>query len=131
MLKPFKTIRKQQGWTFWTLTSVMAVVLLFSYIGLQLVPVYLANDSIRNAMAQSIEGPDPSKINRTLIVRKMKDQLYLDGNHKILKYSTDLKVRRSRSELIVETHYIREVPLFFNVSLLVKFDNVETRSFKG
>lgn len=131
MRKSFETIDGQRGWTFWSLTSVMAVVLLFSYIGLQLVPVYMANNNIKNAMARSIDGPDVNKINRSLIIRKMKDQLYLDGNHKILKYTTDLKVKRSRSELIVETHYIREVPLFFNVSLLVKFDNVATRSFKS
>lgn len=131
MNKPHKIIGSQQGWTFWTMMLVMAVVMLFAYIGLQLVPVYMANDSIRNAMVVSMERGNPVEINRTVIIRRMKDQLYLDGNHDILNYKTDLKVKRSRTELIVETNYVREIPLFFNISILAKFDNVESRSLKG
>lgn len=131
MNKPYRIIGTQQGWTFWSMVFVMSIVLFFSYVGLQLVPIYLANDSIKTAMMRSIEDKDPSTISRTIIIRKMSAQLYLDGNHNILNYKTDVKVKRSRSELIVETHYVREVPLFFNLTLRAKFDNVESRNLKG
>ena len=121
-------IKTQQGWTFWSLLFVMSVILFFSYVGMQLVPVYAANDNVKNAMVRSLEDSDLRKINRSQIIRKMDAQLYLDGSHKLLNYKTDLKVKRSRRQFILETQYEREIPLFYNLFVLVKFDNVETRN---
>jgi len=105
----------------------MSVILFFAYVGMQLVPVFAANENVRNAMVRSLDDADLSKVNRAYIIRKMDAQLYLDGSHKLLNYKTDLKVRRSRKQFVVETHYQREIPLFFNLYLVAKFDNVEER----
>ena len=121
---PQRNIQRQQGWTFWTLLFTLSVLMFFAYIGMQLVPVYSANENIKNAMERSVEDVDLSKVNRSVIVRKLNDQLYLDGSHKLLDYKTDLVVRRTRQIFTVETHYQREIPLFFNIYMLVKFDNV-------
>ncbi|MFT5573298.1 MAG: hypothetical protein ACI9FR_002232, partial [Cryomorphaceae bacterium] len=37
------------------------------------------------------------------------------------------KVLRSTKQFVVETHYNREIPLFYNLSLKAKFDNVVER----
>ena len=124
----FKKISGQQGWTFWSLLFVMLIVLFFSYVGMKLVPIYTANSNVQNAMRGALEGVDLRKMNRTQVQRKIDAQLYLDGSHRVLNYSEDLKVKRTRKAFIVETHYTREIPLFFNLSLVAKFDNVEERS---
>ena len=110
---------------------VMGVILFFSYIGMQLLPVYSANNNVINAMRRSMEEVELIKVDRAEIIRKMDAQLYLDGSHDMLNFITDLKVRRSRKKLIVETHYRREIPLFFNLSLVASFDNVEEKTLSG
>ncbi len=126
----FSNIKHQDGWTFWSLMFVMSVILFFAYVGMQLVPIYAANENVKNAMMRSIEDEKLSKLNRAVIIRKMNAQLYLDGSHKLLNYKTDLKVKRSRKLFIIETHYRREIPLFFNLSLMATFDNIEERSLR-
>ena len=126
----FKIIKQQDGWTFWSLMFVMSVIMFFTYIGMQLVPIFAANENVKNAMTRSLDGEKLLKLNRVTIIRKMQAQLYLDGSHKLLNYKTDLKVKRSRKLFIIETHYRREIPLFFNLSLMARFDNVEERNLR-
>lgn len=121
---PQRNIQRQQGWTFWSLLFTLSVLMFFAYIGMQLVPVYSANENIKNAMERSVEDVDLTKVNRTTIVRNLNAQLYLDGSHNLLDYKTDLEVRRTKEIFSVETHYQREIPLFYNIHMLVKFDNV-------
>ena len=127
----FKNTRRQAGWTFWSMLFVMGVILFFTYIGMQLVPVYIANSNVVNAMRRSMEEVDLTKVTRAQIIRKINAQLYLDCSHELLNYKTDLKVRRSRKSVTVETHYRREIPLFYNLSLVASFDNVEEKSLSG
>lgn len=118
---------RQGGWTFWSLLFVMAVILFFSYVGMQLVPVYAVNENVKNAMRISIQNSDLRRVTRNELIRKMDAQLYLDGSHQVLNYRTDIKVKRSQSKFIMETNYRREIPLFLNLSLVASFSNVEER----
>jgi len=120
-----QNIKRQQGWTFWSLLFVLSLVLFFGYVGMQLVPVYSANDNVKNAMKRSLDDPNLVNATRSTIIRKIGAQLYLDGSHKLLNYKTDLNVRRSKKKFIIEINYEREVPLFYNLYILVKFNNVE------
>ena len=129
--RDMKQIKQQQGWTFWSLLFVLSVVVFFAYVGMQMVPVYASNENVRNAMQLSLKDIDLTKATRSQIVRKIDAQLYLDGSHKLLDYKTDLKVRRSRKEFVLETVYQREIPLFYNVHLLLKFDNVEKKALSA
>lgn len=130
-IKPLRNITKQQGWTFWGLLFVSSVVLFFAYIGMQLVPVYSGNQNVKNAMERSIQDQDLRRINRNKIVKAMKAQLYLDGTSKLLDYKTDLTISRSPREFVLETNYERELPLFFNLSLVASFDNRIERELSG
>ena len=122
-----RNIKEQQGWTIWSMLFVMGVIMFFSYIGMQLVPVYAANENVKNAIKRSLDEAELNKISRAYIIRKLHAQLYLDGSHKLLNYKTDLKVRRSKKEVFVEVRYRREVPLFYNLSLMASFENIEQR----
>ena len=123
----FSNIKNQAGWTFWSIFFVLSVILFFAYVGMQLVPVYTTNSGVINAMERSLDNQDLAKMTRRTVIRKVDSQLFLDENHLLLNYKTDLKVRRSRREFIVETHYKREIPLFFNLSLVASFDNIVKR----
>jgi len=114
-------IKRQQGWTMWSLLFVLGVLMLFAYVGMQLVPVYGANGNIVNAMERSVDNKDLRKITRAEIIRSMNSQLYLDGTHELLDYKNDLKVSRNRNKFIVQVSYERKVPLFFNISVAADF----------
>ena len=94
----------------------------FAYVGMQLVPVYSANESIRKAMSNSVQDVDLRTITRSKVIRKIDDQLYLDGNHGLLDYKTDIKMSRNRNAFTLIADYAREIPLFFNLSVKAKFD---------
>lgn len=113
---------KQQGWTFWSLAFVLGVIVFFAFIGMQLVPVFSANENVRNAMARSLEDANLRTITRGKVLRKISDQLYLDGSHELLDYKKDIKMSRSRDSFTLIADYAREIPLFFNLSLKAKFD---------
>lgn len=114
-------IKRQQGWTLWSLLFVLGVLLFIAYVGMQLVPVYGANSNIVNAMERSIDQQDLRKITRAEVIRKINSQLYLDGTHQLLDYKNDLKVSRNRNQFILQVTYERKVPLFFNISVAADF----------
>ncbi|HAU68258.1 MAG TPA: hypothetical protein DCW52_07660 [Gammaproteobacteria bacterium] len=128
---PFKSTRNQAGWTFWSLLFISALGVFTAYIVMQMVPVYAMNANIKNAMELSVEEMDLRRVTRAQIVRGMQQQLYLDSSHKVLDYKKDLKIQRSRDQLIIETKYQSEVPIFNNISLLFKFDNRVERDLPG
>jgi hypothetical protein len=129
--KPLTNIKRQGGWTFWSLTFTLGVLAFFSYVGMQLVPIYTANGNIENAMERSIEGVNLRSVGRAEIIKKMDKQLYLDGSHKLLNYKEDLVIKRSRSVFTLQVSYERRVPIVGNVSILAEFSPVVECSFTG
>lgn len=125
--KGFKKINREQGWTFWSLITTLAVAGFFAYAIMRLVPVYSTNQNIKNAMEVALEDEDLRTMTRSKVLRKLQGQLYLDESHRVLNYKKDLFVKRSRKKFIVETKYSREVPLVFNLSLKADFHNVIER----
>lgn len=120
-MRNYKTINKQGGWTFWGLAFTLSVLGFFSYIGMQLVPLHMNNNNIVNAMTQSVDDQDLRRITRGEIVKKINRQLYLDESHRGLDLKKTLKVSRSRSQFIVEMIYDREIPIFLDHFVVVKF----------
>ena len=117
-----QNFRKQQGWTFWSLAFTLSVIVFFAFVGMQLVPVYSANENIRNAMKRSVDDVDLRTITRRKVIRKIDDQLYLDGTSGLLDYKNDIKMSRNRNSFTLIADYAREIPLFFNLSIKAKFD---------
>jgi len=128
---PFSIISRQGGWTFWSLTFTLSVISFFSYIGMQLVPIYSSNANIENAMERSVEGANLKTVGRAQIIKKMNQQLYLDGSHKLLNYKEDLKIKRSRSKFTLQVAYERKVPILSNINLVVSFDPMLECDFTG
>lgn len=117
-------IRTQAGWTFWSLSFTLAVVGLFAYIGMQLVPVYSGSNNLYNAMKQSVDGKDLRRVTRTQIINDLNKQLYLDGNDELLdlRDKNVLIVKRARNQFTVEAVYEQKIPLFYNLSISADFN---------
>jgi len=123
-IKSMPNINGQRGWTFWSLLFTLAVILFFVYIGMRLVPVYSDNQNIKQAMELSLREVQASNVSRGGIASKIGKQMQLDGISGFLNLREDLKVKRKGNKIILSLQYDREIPLFLNMSLLVKFDNL-------
>lgn len=124
MNQVFTGMRKQAGWTFWSLLFTLGVVGLFAYVGMQLVPVYSGSNNLYNAMKQSVDGKDLRKVTRRNIINDLNKQLYLDGNDELIDLNDKdvLKIRRARGQFTIEAEYVQKVPLFFNLSIAADFN---------
>jgi Tfp pilus assembly protein PilN len=127
-----KRINKyQSGWTFWGLLFTLSVVGFAAYVGIRLVPVYSANENVKNAMELAMKDISGQSVSRSAIIRKMQAQLYLDGSHQLVDYKKALKLKRNKKDIILTVNYEREVPVIANVSLLVRFKNEVTKNSNG
>lgn len=115
-------IHSQRGWTIWSMMFVMGVLFIAAYIGMNLVPIYSANEAVQSSMYQSVEGKDLSKVTRRQIINDMDKQLYIDGKHGLINYKNQVKMVRTRSKFVLEVTYEREVPLVANLVLMARFN---------
>ena len=99
----------------------MAVVFIAAYIIIQLVPIYAANENVKNAMFVSLENKNMVSITRGQVIRGMQNQLYLDGTSDLIDFKNDFKMTKSNGKVIASATYQREVPLVANLVLLAKF----------
>jgi hypothetical protein len=74
-------IYKQRGSSMWLLMMGLGVITFFAYVGMKMVPVYLNNTEIKNAMQIALDKQNVRTISRTSVYRVMEKQLYLDGVH--------------------------------------------------
>ena len=121
--KAFKNIDQQKGWTLWSLLFVAGVLILFTYIGFQLVPVYTSNESVKKAMQLAMDNVSGSNVSRAAVIKTLDNQLNLDGILGIIDYKEDLEVKRTQRELFIRVNYQRSVDLFYNLSLVATFEN--------
>lgn len=114
---------KQQGWTFWGFLFTATVVIFVAYVGMQLFPVYMGNNSVKHAMELALTNNNPRSTTKAQIISTMQKQMYLDGAHDLVDLRKSMSFKRSRKQALLTVNYGKEVPLFANISLLVKFDN--------
>jgi len=70
-------------------------------------------------------------ISRSVVIRTMQKQLYLDGSDEMIDYKDALKIKRDKTGIVMTVNYQREVPIIANVSLVVKFDNELVKKSSG
>ena len=124
-------INRQGGWTFWSLVFTLSVLAFFSYIAMQLVPIYNTNSNIKNAMKRSVEGVDVSIVGRSEIVSKISKQLLMDSSLSAINLKKDLKIKRSRTLFTVQVKYERRFSVVGNLDIVAKFNPTIECSFSG
>lgn len=129
-----KNIKSQAGWTMWSMLFTLSTVGFFSYVGMQLVPVYSSNSNVKNAMKISVRDLDTRRATRTQIIRGIQAQLYLDGGNDLISsidFKKALKLTRDNKYLTIDMEYDRTVPLFANISIFLEFNPSLKCTFDG
>lgn len=116
-------IKSQRGWTIWSLLGVGFLVVAGALLFMKLMPVYLDNYKIKEAMASLAEDPRAADWNKRQIISEMTNILYIDYGHDIVDLDKALSVEKENELKYIRVEYEVVVPLVYNVSALVDFNN--------
>lgn len=116
-------IEKQRGWTIWSLLGVGFLIVVGALLFMKLMPVYLDNYKLQEAMHSIAEDPRAPDWNKRQIVREMTNILYIDYGHDIVDLNKALTLEKEDEHKYMRVQYEVVVPLAFNVSALVDFNN--------
>ncbi len=115
--------RRQRGLSLPRLLLAMVLLIFGGNILLLTVPVYLNNDKIESAVRRVAAQSDIRAVSKGEIASRIKRYLDVDYAHGTVDINKSLKMKRSRDKLQLQVDYETVVPLFANVSLLLKFEN--------
>ena len=121
-MQHFKSF-KQQGWTLWGFIFTASIFMFSAYVGMKLTPVYMNNNSLKNAMELALDNNNIRSATKTQLINTMKKQMFLDGIANMVDLKRKLSFKRSRKQALLSVKYSKEVPLLANVSLLIRFEN--------
>ena len=118
-----KPAPRQGGWTIWGLVMVVGLVAFFALLGLRLIPPYMDNYKIYQALQNVAWQDGVGTDSRIGIVRRLERILYIDYADEVVNLKETLVVEKKRDKTTLIISYEVVVPLAFNVSALLEFDN--------
>lgn len=116
-------IKTQRGWTIWSLLGVGFLVVAGALLFMKLMPVYLDNYKLKEAMHSIAEDPRAADWNKRQIVNEMTNILYIDYGHDIVDLNEALTVEKEDEGKYIRIQYEVVVPLVYNLSALANFNN--------
>ncbi|MGA8259389.1 MAG: DUF4845 domain-containing protein [Arenicellales bacterium] len=114
-------IKTQRGWTIWSLMGVAVLIVIGALLFMKLMPVYLDNYKLQEAMHTVAADPRAHDWNKHTIIREMNKILYIDYGADIVDLNNALTVDKTDTQSFINIQYEVVVPLVYNVSALVKF----------
>lgn len=116
-------IKTQGGWTFWSVLGVGVLIFILAVLFMKMMPVYLDNYKLQEAMHSVAEDPRAAEWDKRQVVREMTNKLYIDYGADIVDLSRALTLEKTDRQKLIRVQYDEVVPLVYNVSALVEFDN--------
>jgi len=114
-------IRKQQGWTMWSLMFTLLVIGSTAWIGLKIIPLYMDNSTISGAikpLAQDRSLADASYDEIVTLIRKR-----LSINNVRWVKPEDIEFVEEDNFTQVRIDYEKRIKMVSNIDLVVTFEN--------
>lgn len=118
----------QKGMTFWSLLFVLGVLGFFLFVGFKLFPPYMDDFKINSALDSLTKQSDIGSLSKAAISESLRKRFDIDN----ISYADpvkDLTLENRGRMRVIRLHYKPEIPLMFNVSLLLEFNH--TREVRG
>ncbi len=115
--------KKQSGWTFWSVSAIVLIVVVLALLFMRLFPPYFDNLKLQDALDELASDPRVANMTRRQIVKELDNKLYIDYAHEIVDLNESLLVDKSDKKLVITIDYEVVVPLVYNLSALINFAN--------
>jgi Tfp pilus assembly major pilin PilA len=113
-------MNKQKGFTFWSMTFTIGVIVIVALLTIKLFPAYAEFFAIKKAINKLSDGGNLSNMDKREIQRAFEMSSNID-DFKSVK-PTDLKIGRTSSgDTTVTADYEVVIPLVANISALLTF----------
>jgi len=113
-------MRKQKGFTFWSLTFTVGMIAIVALLTMKLFPAYSEFFAVKKAINRLATEGNLSSMEKNDIQRAFERSSDIDDFHSITP--KDLEIRKTSSgETVVTADYEVIIPLVANISALLKF----------
>lgn len=116
------TKTRQGGISFWGLLVVAAVSAFFMLIFFKLLPSYIEHAKVKTAIEGIAHQPNAIGLEKNEIKAALQRRLDIDDVNEV-DLSKSLFVEKKPGVTIIRVTYERRVPLFYNVSALIDFND--------
>lgn len=117
-------IKKQKGITMWGIAMIALIVAFFALLVVKLVPTYLMDMKIRNALQGVAKQSQQSNMTNADIRRALEKRLEIDMiSYQDFDVKQDVSFIKKGRSRIIEIDYEVVTPMFVNISVLVQFDH--------
>jgi len=116
---------KQSGITMWGLAVVAALVVFFVLLFFKLAPPYIDNAKVKTALDNVAIQPNAATMTKADISNALDRRFEIDDVSNV-DLKTDLHVERPTlsGPIVIRIAYEVRVPLAYNISALIDFNNV-------
>lgn len=115
--------RLQKGATLWGMVGVIMVFLFFALLTIKIFPSYIENQKFQKALDNLVEEPGAVRMNRPQIIKALTNKLYIDMADELIDLSDALSITKTRNARVLTISYEKVIPLAFNISALLEFEN--------
>lgn len=119
----------QRGMTMWGMAVVIALIVFFTLLGLKLFPPYMDNFKINTALQNVGKQSGVGTMSQEEITESLRKRLEIESLDEAVDLRKALKIEaRGRSAKAIRVVYEVRVPLAYNITALLDFDNsIEVR----
>jgi hypothetical protein len=116
-------LSRQKGASMWGLIGGAGLFVLFALISMKLIPGYIDNNKVANALEKMAEQPGVNAWTRNQIIQKISDTLYIDMADDLLDLHEAISITKTKTHRVISVDYDRVIPLAYNISALLDFEN--------
>jgi len=116
------TKSKQNGMTFWGLMMVAAVFAFFVLLFFKLFPSYMEHAKVKTALENVSQQPGTSEMEKAQIKAAFERRFDIEDVSNI-DLNKNLFVEKKPGSMTIRIAYERRVPIAYNVSALIEFDD--------
>ncbi len=113
----------QRGLSSFSILLVMMVSAFFLICALKLIPLYIEGASVGNSISSAIEDNEFDGMS----VKEIRSKIakFFEINRVEGVNARDIEIKRSKGTTYIDASYAPQVPLLFNIDVVVKFDNLK------
>lgn len=117
-----RSLAKQGGLSLVGLLMILFLIAFFTLLGLKLAPPYLNNFKVKSDLSGLSKLPDSEHLGRSQILDSLERRFEID-EVSYVHLSKNMQIKRITGGRRVTIKYDVTVPLIYNLSALVRFDD--------